>query len=235
MPQGHSKIENARSFIVDVSKVYREFPKKEEIGYDAFRKAVSGKKDSATPEIREFVHETDLCSVCPQRRQAIRHVTQLIGQLPEENQSLMDTLTDVVKETETNVDPDFGRTRLNELADLVESIANGSDTPEKQVAKTMKKICLLGFHVYLKNTVNDLFERWCTQPIPVDTLLWNSDWKENVKRGRAPTEDSQVIHQLQPTAVFGICIQYWNKVYECNGKINVTVLTDVGQNLRRCH
>jgi hypothetical protein len=44
---------------------------KAETSLDAFSKLLHGKKGGATPTLREWLHETDICKICPQRKEAV--------------------------------------------------------------------------------------------------------------------------------------------------------------------
>ena len=50
------------------------------------------------------------------------------------------------------------------------------------------------------------------------TMVWNSDWKENVMRGHGPVEDANVYHREVPTACYGVCVQYWEPLIAVDGK-----------------
>ena len=53
-----SKTKDARALIKSIRQIYEEFPNNDEIGYDAFKNQLSGKKDSAVPNLRKWLHET---------------------------------------------------------------------------------------------------------------------------------------------------------------------------------
>ena len=52
-----------------------------------------------------------------------------------------------------------------------------------------------------------------------------------MKHGRGPEEDSQVIHQIEMTACYGTCIQFWDPEGDdgkgCKTVAYVTTLSDV--------
>ena len=68
---------------------------------------VSGKKDSATPLVRRWLHVTDKCQICPQREAAIATMQNLISEVKDD--SLQTTLDHVVKVTEESDNPNVGR------------------------------------------------------------------------------------------------------------------------------
>ena len=90
----------------------------------------------------------------------------------------------------------------------------------------MCTVTSLGFHVYQKKGVRGV---WTNAHVLLDEsrIVWNADWKEDVQRGRGPVEDSSVVHNLVPTAIYGACIRYWDPQTQRAKKLYVTVLTDV--------
>lgn len=71
LPFGKSKVPDARALIVTKNEVYDSFPYKKEISLDAFSKLICNSKNGATPNLRAWLHETDMCKTCPQRKNAV--------------------------------------------------------------------------------------------------------------------------------------------------------------------
>ena len=84
----------------------------------------------------------------------------------------------------------------------------------------------MSFHKYSKSVIDESW-KYDQEPTSVKRIVMNSDWKENVKRGRAPVEDANAIHQVIPTAVYGSLVRYFHPDYQKAGRINVLVFTDV--------
>lgn len=61
LPQRSAVCEEARALTVNIERVYDEFPSKHLISYSKFRGLCSGKKCSATPTLRKWLHITDKC------------------------------------------------------------------------------------------------------------------------------------------------------------------------------
>ena len=70
LPHGKTKVNDARALVVSKAEVYLTFPYKSEISLDTFSKLICGSKHGATPNLRAWLHETDICKICPQRKVA---------------------------------------------------------------------------------------------------------------------------------------------------------------------
>ena len=77
--------------------------------------------------------------------------------------------------------------RARELDTLVTEVSGNFNITAKQLLKQMTTLAKLGFHIFQKKEVRVLWNRSNNFIGPFD-ILWNSDWKENVKRGRGPVE-----------------------------------------------
>jgi hypothetical protein len=64
--------------VESITHVYNAFELKDQLSLSQFRLLVSGKKDSAVPNVRKWIHETDKCQLCPQRKTAIMVLTKLL-------------------------------------------------------------------------------------------------------------------------------------------------------------
>ena len=94
------------------------------------------------------------------------------------------------------------------------------------MAAQLRKVSAFGFHKYQKRVIE---ESWKSdqEPTSIDRIVMNSNWKENVKRGRGRVEDANAIHQVIPTAVYGSLVRYFHPDYQKVGRINVLVFSDV--------
>ena len=117
-------------------------------------------------------------------------------------------MKDFITFTSSTLDTTLSLRRARELDTLVTEVSDNSNITEKQLLKRMTTLAKLGFHIFQEKEVRVLWNRWNNFFGPFDIIL-NSDWKENVKRGRGPVEDSQVIHQIEMTALL-LPFQRWN-------------------------
>ena len=105
-----SKTKDARALIKSIRQIYEEFPNNDEIGYDAFKNQLSGKKDSAVPNLRQWLHETDKCPECPQHAKVINNVKTFIAGCPDEFRAGYTTqLDDLITYGMTHPDNEFSR------------------------------------------------------------------------------------------------------------------------------
>jgi hypothetical protein len=109
---------------------------------------------------------------------------------------------------------------------LLQKLESAKITCMGDVGTLMEDVVLLSKHIFIKNTIRTDFNE-ARRSVTSKTLVTNSDWKENVKRGRGPKEDSTVVHTIEPTAVFGTAMQYYNEELRKPGRIYVTVLSDI--------
>ena len=194
IPQGRSKVANARALTKPKNELYRLFPRKDEISLDAFTKQLNGKKNSAMPNLREFVHETDKCPVCPQRRVIITNVRKVISQCSEpKRQELTTKLDELVQISQDTPAYELSRNDISAWTASITYMAEHTDVTAATLGGYLRRICALGFHVYQKNVI---LESW-RQDCKVNTdkvIIKNSDWKENAKRGHGPVEDAMNIY-----------------------------------------
>jgi hypothetical protein len=236
LPDRHTGGES-RAFSVDVRTVYEEFPLKHAITYAPFRVLVSGKKSSAVgadgdlPKIRKWIHETDHCQTCPQRQGSIAVVQRFVSQTmsaASDNQWIQDTFDRVVNAS-CQMDAQAGRAELAELEEWMTAVETATGITHPQLQKHMEFICDIGYHYYCKTEVRRVYKALTQNTLPADGSLgiMQFDWKANISKGRGGKEDSSVIHNTVPTAVFGFSFLYFNPKYQQNGRFFVALLTDV--------
>jgi hypothetical protein len=229
LPAGDKTTKGAVALNCGIREIYNAFSQKNELGYDSFRKLVSGKKDSATPKLRKWLHETDHCQICPQRETAISAMQVLVSTASSKSSlsSLREIFDNVVAVSEEALDPHVGRTELAELESFIAEVALHTSASEVTIKKHMKDICDLGFHVYCKRKVLGAFKKFRDEPMDTETLGLIFDWKENAKRGRGPKEDASVVHNIEATAVFGVYVCFFSAEHKETSKVYVPIFTDV--------
>ena len=79
LPFGKCKVPDARALTVTKAEVYDSFPYKEEISLDTFSKLICNSKKGATPNLRAWLHETDICKTYPQRKTAVTELRALVA------------------------------------------------------------------------------------------------------------------------------------------------------------
>jgi hypothetical protein len=219
IPQKNPNIEG-RALTHDISEIYKAFcknpdPRRKKISEDRFRKSLSGHKDSATPNRRAFVHRTDDCVKCSERKAAIRRMNALIASNPhQERREKMTTILDeIVKASEESGDPSLGRARGNDLQEFVASVALDTAATADQLYELMQKIVVIGYHVYQYKLTNDhITSQWDKTEALVFRII--ADWKEDVLMGRSAEEDSTVIKNLEQTAVFGLAFSFLHPTWK---------------------
>jgi hypothetical protein len=224
------KTEEPRALTHTVEEIYRDFPEKHRLHLSKFRTLVSGSKDSATPTLRKWLHETDRCDKCPARRAAIATMKQYI-ETAETNDTQREEFSQlfesIVIESESSLEPHLGREDMLKLPTFISWLAAHSSATDAKVARLMKTICTLGFHVFAKDAIAKRMKELNDRPTTEEDIEITFDWKENMQRGRGPIEDKNAVFQQQPTAVFGICITYFNRKWIKRGEINMAIMSNV--------
>jgi hypothetical protein len=224
------KTEEPRALTHTIEEIYEAFPEKYRLHLSTFRVLVSGSKNSATPTLRKWLHESDRCEKCPARRAAITTMKQYI-ETAETNDTqrheFNELFESIVTESESSLEPHLGREDMLKLTTFISWLAAHSSATGVKVARLMKTICTLGFHVFAKNAIAKRMKELNNRPTTWEDIEITFDWKENMQRGRGPVEDKNAVYQQQPTAVFGLCITYFNPKWNKRGHINTAIMSNV--------
>ena len=57
-------------------------------------------------------------------------------------------------------------------------------------------------------------------------IVRNADWREGVRRGLGPVQDSQAVHNARTSSVWGWAWSYWHPQKDCAGCVYVYMLSD---------
>ena len=152
LPQGKTKVVDARALTVSKAEVYHNFPYKAEISLDKFSKLICGSKHGATPNLRTWLHETDICKICPQRKVAAEDLKTWAGKaaVKLKDPEIVVEMEDFIAKTAATPTYD---TSLKTLAAYDKLVCSISDTTRVPLSLIYKKMCTtstLGLHTYQK-------------------------------------------------------------------------------------
>ena len=231
LPQRPSfAIEEARALTTTLEQIYEDFPSKCDISLDKFRKLCTGKKDSATPTLRKWLHITDMCQICPQRKAAIRYLRALVSGIKSNSirEKISNILEEIILKTATDANPQLGRENSLYLDQFIRDITGHTIGTTESVKAHVSSIVSIGYHIYVKNLVKENFmARWNSGSMPAGELHWLMDWKESVGRGRGGIETSNVIHDIQHTSICGVAFQFLHPIHKEPIEGTVLVFSDV--------
>jgi hypothetical protein len=234
LPLGRHKLDSW-AFTVDVRQVYDEFHRNAELAYNTFRDMVSGKKDSATPHVRKWLHQSDKCQTCPQRQVAIAVMQKLVSQATvaaagkgTDVDDMAELLEQTVQLTQNTADPTVGANELKKIDDFIGFLAANTTATVTKVREHMEVICAIGHHVYQKNVISKSWKESLTYlDRNAKEIIVQADWKMDLERNVGPVEDSSAFHNREHTAVFGMCLTFWSLKHAAMGRVFIPILTNV--------
>jgi hypothetical protein len=217
-----------RSMTVARKDVWRKLPEGK-CSLSTFHKYTTGGKMSISviPQKRKARGMSDMCSPCEELRKTLiklrADVTVAAEAAPGE--SPIDMLNQFLSEQSQTFDQNLSRGERFELNDFFDGLCVSKEK-QARIADMMSRVATLSKHKRLGAVIKKHFKAVRADP-PPGVLVTNSDWKENVKRGYGPREDSSVVHNLEATAVFGQAMAYRNEQWGKTGRIYVVVVSDV--------
>jgi hypothetical protein len=193
---------------------------------------MNGSKDSATPEIREFLRRTDMCEKCPEFHGIVKRMRMLLQTVSDDEPKkggFSELFEALVVEVQGSASPHLGRERMLQLIPLTEWLADECPTVEiTKVVNDLRSICALGFHIYRQKTATAYFKDAFFRELTSKKIQVVFDWKENVDLGLGgPSEDKNAVHQVVPIASFGLVYRYLHPDSKKTVKLNMVVMSRV--------